>query len=161
GEALTARLQGPRTPAPRLGRGATRWHAWASTLVAAAIATFLAAGASSPALAAVWIASGTVKYRDREFNQNGFTGNEPVVNVRFADVEVVSGNNVLATGATTSTGTFSINVTDSQTRDVFVRVITRSNYTPTLFLKVSANTQGSQTYSIVSSTVIAHNQNQN
>ncbi|HET9299460.1 MAG TPA: hypothetical protein VFO11_05905, partial [Candidatus Polarisedimenticolaceae bacterium] len=36
-----------------------------------------------------WMATGTFRYRDREFDQNGFTGVEPALAARYVDVEVV------------------------------------------------------------------------
>ena len=37
-------------------------------------------------------ATGTCLYRDREFDETGFTGIEPNLPIRFADVEVVDDN---------------------------------------------------------------------
>ena len=42
----------------------------------------------SPALAD-WTASGRFEYRDRVFGRTGFTGEEPTLPVRWADVEVL------------------------------------------------------------------------
>ncbi|HVQ34847.1 MAG TPA: hypothetical protein VMT33_02465, partial [Candidatus Bathyarchaeia archaeon] len=86
-----------------------------------------------------WTASGTFSYRDREFDQTGFTGATPTRPIRLGDIEIVDASSgaVLASTATSQTGTFSVNVVDSQTRNVYVRVLTRSNATPTLFLKVT------------------------
>ncbi len=44
---------------------------------------------------------------------------------------------VLASGATDNLGAFSILVPDSQTRDVQVRILTRGDETPDLYLEVS------------------------
>jgi len=109
------------------------------------------------AVLANWTASGTFRYRDREFDANGFTGVEPAVSARFVDVEVVDAGSgsVIASGATTATGSFSIAVSDSVTRTVYVRALTRSTRTNTLFLTV---TNGSNAvYSVASPTVPSHN----
>ena len=50
-----------------------------------------------------WTASGAFRYVDREFDQNGFTGAEPALPVRYANVEVrdakaKGGAALLATG---------------------------------------------------------------
>ena len=130
----------------------------AARLVAVIFAVLVA---SAPAVAANWIASGQFSFRDREFNQNGFTGVEPLLPARFVDVEVVDAGSgtVLASGATTSTGSFSITVTDSSVRNVYVRALTRSTKTTTLFLKV---TNAALTpYAIASSTVSGHPPNVN
>ena len=52
-----------------------------------------------------WTATGTFRYIDREFDETGFTGAEPPLPIRFANVEVrdpnAGGNkSLLATGAT-------------------------------------------------------------
>ena len=95
--------------------------------------------ASLPILAD-WTATGAGYYRDRQFDASGFTGVEPLLPVRFADVEVLDANTlqVLALGATDETGAFSLQVPDSEVRDVYVRVLTRSDATADLFLSVGA-----------------------
>ncbi|MCZ6832195.1 MAG: hypothetical protein O7F11_00465, partial [Acidobacteria bacterium] len=80
----------------------------------------LAAGVATPALAD-WTASGTFQYADREFDQTGFTGAEPVLPVRLADIEIVDAalngrKAILATGATDENGVYSIVVRDRKTR---------------------------------------------
>ena len=106
--------------------------------------------------AADWTASGVVQYRDRDFDGSGFTGLEPALPVRFADVEVLdsSGPSVLATGVTDGSGAFSIVVPDSQIRDVYVRVLTRSDETPDLHLEVT--TAAFDPYAVATPDVIAH-----
>jgi hypothetical protein len=109
-----------------------------------------------------WTASGTIQYRDRSWDETGFTGVEPILPARFVDVEVVDAISgaVIGSGATTTTGTFSFNVNDSSTRNVYVRALTRSTKTTTLFLKVT-NAGGSTVYAITSSTINTHNPNVN
>jgi hypothetical protein len=74
------------------------------------VAALFAIIATAPSWAN-WTASGTVKYRDREFDQTGFTGVEPVVNARFVDVEIVDATTsaVIGSGATNASGAFSFN----------------------------------------------------
>src|SRR5437867_3647203 len=88
-----------------------------------------------------WTATGTFRYIDREFDETGFTGAEPPLPIRYANVEVRDANAnggkaLLATGATDANGNFSIAVSDSKTRTVYVRAVTTSTATPGLFLKV-------------------------
>ena len=119
-----------------------------------AVAALLAVLAG-PALAD-WTASGDARYRDRTFDETGFTGDEPLLPARAADVEVLDATtgSVLATGVTDSGGTFSILVADTETRDVYVRVLTRSNATQDLFLRVTDST--ATPYALASETAAAH-----
>jgi hypothetical protein len=98
-----------------------------------------------------WIASGTFQYMDREFDQTGFTGVETPLAVRLADVEVVDANlsgkrSVLAQGKTDLQGNYSISVSDSKVRDVYVRVITRSDNTSDLNIDVRDSDSGKPKY---------------
>ena len=122
----------------------------------ALVGTGVLLAACSGALAN-WTASGTIQYRDRLYDQTGFTGVEPAVAARFVDVEVVdaTSSSVIGSGATTATGTFSFTVTDSSTRNIFLRAKTSSTKTSDLFLKVTMSNQ-STVYSIVSSTINGH-----
>ena len=81
-----------------------------------------------------WTASGTVNYRDREFDQTGFTGVEPLLPARFVDVEVVDASNgsVLGSGATGALGAFTFTVTDNSTRNIYLRAKTSSVKTLTV-----------------------------
>jgi hypothetical protein len=85
-----------------------------------------------------WTATGTAFYRDRAFSPSGFTGEEPLRPIRFADVEVVDAVSgiVLATAATDEGGGFSVRVVDTQTRDVYVRIKSDSDRTPDLRVEV-------------------------
>ncbi|MFQ6104608.1 MAG: FlgD immunoglobulin-like domain containing protein [Candidatus Glassbacteria bacterium] len=84
--------------------------------------------------------TGTFNYRDREQDQTGFTGDEPLLPIRGADVEVLDNNTsaILATGVTNVSGEININVNDNQVRDIVVRVLTVSDYNP--FLNVKTET---------------------
>ncbi len=121
------------------------------TLVFVWLAVFAGFAAS-----ANWVATGIVNYRDREFDQTGFTGVEPLLPARFVDVQIVDASTsvVIGSGASTATGSFSIAVTDSATRSVYARALTSSTSTSDLFLKVT-NT-GSSVYSIATTTITGH-----
>jgi hypothetical protein len=122
--------------------------------------------AASGAVYANWTASGTFRYIDREFDQNGFTGVEPSLPIRSARVEVrdanANGNNaLLASGVTDSSGNFSIAVSDTKTRTVYVRVLTTSTGVATLFLKVENTLTPKNPYAVAGSNVANHNPNTN
>ena len=84
-----------------------------------------------------WTASGRFNYTDRTYDLTGFTGST-VLAVREADVEVYDINTtvVLGSGATDSSGDFSIVITDESTRDVGVRVLASTDQTATLHFSV-------------------------
>ena len=126
------------------GRGACR--------VVAAL--FLAATFGTAS--ANWTASGTVSYRDREFDETGFTGVEPLKPARYVDVQVVDATSgkVIGSVATDASGSFSFTVSDSNTRDIYLRVLTSSTKTPTLFLKVV--NVSSTVYAIATPTITGH-----
>lgn len=97
------------------------------------------APASVPGRLDAWTASGIALYRDRAFGPTGFTGEEPLLPIREADVEVIdaASGEVLATGVTAQDGSFAVQVADSLPRDVAVRVLTRADGTPDLHLSVT------------------------
>jgi hypothetical protein len=118
----------------------------------------------SASVMANWTASGRFVYVDREFNETGFTGTEPQVPMRFADVEVfdtiLKKNAVLASGSTDENGYYSINVPDTKVRSVAIRVITSSTRTPDLFVSVKDKATGnSKLYSVKTNTYASHNPN--
>jgi len=113
-----------------------------------------------------WTATGTFRYIDREFDETGFTGAEPPLPIRFANVEVrdpsAGGNkSLLATGATDANGNFSIAVSDSKTRTVYVRAVTVSTATPGLYLKVQNRITPKNPYSVASANVPNHSPSAN
>jgi hypothetical protein len=98
-----------------------------------------------------WTASGTFQYMDRDFDDTGFTGVESPKPVRAVDLEVVDANAtgkgaILATGVTDYQGNFSILVSDSSVRDVYVRAITRSDETIDLNIDVRDADSGKPYY---------------
>ena len=108
-----------------------------------------------------WTASGTFRYIDREFNQTGFTGVEPALPVRFANVEVRDANArgggaLLKTGATDANGNFSIVVSDNKTRTVYVRALTNSTAVAGLYLKVQSRITPKSPYAVTSANVPNH-----
>src|SRR5262245_2333241 len=128
-------------------------------LKTATLLTLLCAG--SGMAYANWTASGTFQYVDREFDQNGFTGAQPSLPIRFANVEVrdfnLNGSKaLLATGATDANGNFSIAVTDTKTRTVYVRVVSASTAVATLYLRIENVLTPKNTYSVASSNVANH-----
>lgn len=121
----------------------------------------MAATLTTPALAD-WTASGSVKYVDRAYDQTGFTGDEPLLPVRFADIEVVDANlkggrAVLATGATDAGGAFSLVISDSQTRDIYLRVVASSESTPDLHIDVrDRDSRKYNNYAVATATHAGH-----
>ena len=111
---------------------------------------------SSTHVRADWDASGRVLYRDRSFDGTGFTGEELLLPIRYADVEVLDNSTgfVLATGSTGTDGGFFLPVIDSQIRNVYVRILTRSNHTTGLYLKVT--TGASIPYAIAGPVIPVH-----
>ena len=109
-----------------------------------------------------WVASGSFRYQDREFDDTGFTGDQPTLPIRFATIEirdlnVNGGQQLLATGATDGAGNFSINVVDAstKTRNIIARAISSSTGMPGLFLSVT-NVNGSTAPYAVSSVGFSH-----
>jgi hypothetical protein len=129
-------------------------------LAAPVVAIGAALALASPAFAD-YTARGTFLYQDREFGPAGFTGNEPNLPIRLADVEVMDANTnqVLASGATDRSGNFTISVVENTQRDVKVRAKTTSDRTPGLFLRVVKT--GTSSPFAVSFTTLNHASNAN
>ncbi|MCI0568010.1 MAG: PPC domain-containing protein [Acidobacteria bacterium] len=133
--------------------------------VTSAVAAIVVLFATGQVLAFNWTASGSFKYQDREFNQNGFTGVTPSLPIRFAKVEVRykqgGGTQLLATGATDGSGNYSIDVlNDTSTRDIQIRVLTASGVSD-LFLQVT-NVNGTKVnYAVTTPFFNSHMPNQN
>jgi hypothetical protein len=83
-------------------------------------------GTGKPSVTA--IVSGTATYEDREYDQDGFTGQISSKPIRLADVEVVRAADgaVLASTATDSVGVFSLTFANSAGPGVYVRVLSRT-----------------------------------
>ena len=127
----------------------------------AAAAAFLLAGAG-PAFAN-WTASGACAYVDREFDASGFTGVEPLRPLRLAEVQVieVSGTKLVATGATDASGNFSFLVNDNQTRDIYLRCLSRHTTSTGIPVEVRSSTSASTVWAIRGPTISNHAPNQN
>ncbi|HKY31147.1 MAG TPA: PPC domain-containing protein [Candidatus Polarisedimenticolia bacterium] len=110
-----------------------------------------------------WTATGRFVYVDRSYDQTGFTGPEPQMPIRFADVQILdSKNKVLANGSTDANGNYSIFVVDNSNRTVYARVTTRTLNSPTLFLDVQDKSSGKISYySVRTANVSGHNPNTN
>src|SRR5512141_2006521 len=109
---------------------------------------------------AAWIASGTFRYQDREFDEDGFTGVTPYLPIRYARVEVRylkggGGTALLASGATDASGNYSITVNDTTTRDILIRALTTGGAAD-LFLQVTNVWGASNPYAVTSPTYTAH-----
>ncbi len=116
---------------------------------------------AAPAARAAWIASGSFKYQDREFDEDGFTGATPLLPIRYARVEVRylkgggGGSTLLASGGTDAAGNYSITVNDTSTRDIVIRVVTLSG-APDLFLQVTNFNGATASYAVTTPTYTAH-----
>ncbi|HEY3174525.1 MAG TPA: PPC domain-containing protein [Candidatus Polarisedimenticolia bacterium] len=128
----------------------------------AALATLPWLMTAAPA-EANWTATGSFVYVDREYDQTGFTGNQPQRAIRYADVHILdSKNKILASGATDVNGNYSLLVVDSSKRTVYARVTSRSQNTSTLFIDVQNKTGGNvQYYAVKTGNVSGHNPNTN
>ena len=124
------------------------------------LALCLAASGAAPVFADYNV-SGRFLYVDREFDSNGFTGVEPQVPIRFADVQVVSGNKIMAASATDGQGLFSFTVQDNLTRDIYVRCLARHQTTTGVPIDVRSGNQSGTIWSIASQIYTAHAPNQN
>ncbi len=112
-------------------------------------------------LAANYTVTGTFRFENRLQDRQGFTGEIEELPIRLADVEVLDDqtSEVLAAGYTDSTGNFSLQVVDSQTRDVVIRVITTSENIASLKLKVGSWFGGGTPYALESDVYATHNPN--
>jgi hypothetical protein len=113
--------------------------------------------AAGSALLADYTVTGTFNYEDRIQHRTGFTGEMQDLPIRIADVEVFDDQTeeILATGYTDSTGNFTLNVIDSQTRDVVIRVKSTSDHIPTSRIKVTSWSTA-QPYAMESSVYTSH-----
>src|SRR5438093_209996 len=100
--------------------------------------------------------SGRFLYVDREVDINGFTGVEPQLPIRFANVEVVEGSKIVGSGVTDSTGNFVFRVTDTRTRDIYVRCLARRQTSTTVPIDIRSGNQSGDIWSIRSQTFTGH-----
>jgi hypothetical protein len=111
-----------------------------------------------PAAFGDWTASGTFQYRDRGYDGSGFTGTNPTRPIREADVQVLDTGTsaVLAWGATTSDGSFSIAVTDLSTRNIAIRVLTSATQTTSLNIRVRDDSTNQNTIAVTGHSESTH-----
>ncbi len=119
----------------------------------------LLAGMGAPALADYNV-SGRFVYVDREFDINGFTGVEPQLAIRFASVEVVEGSKIVGSGVTDINGNFLFRVTDSRTRDIYVRCLARRQTSTAVPIDVRSGNQSGDIWSIRTQTFTGHQPSQ-
>ncbi len=120
-----------------------------------ALALLLSACGAAPGLAD-YAVSGRFLYVDREFDGSGFTGVEPQLPVRFADVQVVSGNKILGFGVTDGQGDFLLVVQSRTTQDIYVRCLARHETSTGVPIDVRSGNQSGTVWSIASQTYSAH-----
>jgi len=105
--------------------------------------------------------TGKFEYEDREFDETGFTGVNPYLPIRMADVEVFdnSTGTVLATTHTNNQGVFNTTISLTTATDVAARVLTSSEGSQRLFNQAVTKTPstGGTVYNLTSSTY-ANNQ---
>ena len=88
-------------------------------------------GAMASVASADFTVTGTFQFRDRAFTYNGgFTGSEPALPIRSAEVQVINNSNgsVLSSGFTDDNDDFSIFVNGSGDRDIIVRCRSQSRF---------------------------------
>ncbi len=117
------------------------------------LAALLLAAASAELVQADFTVTGTFLYRDRAFSYNsGFTGSEPTLPVRQAEVQVrdATSGTILGTGTTDDNGDFSIFVTGSGLRNINVRCQSQSRLYG--IRRIRVRTTSSVLYSVDSTT---------
>jgi len=118
-------------------------------------ALVLATAFAAPAFADYNV-SGRFLYVDREFDGNGFTGVEPQLPIRFADVQVIEGTKIVGAGVTDGQGNFVFRVADSRTRDIYVRCLARRQTTAGLPIDVRSGNQSGDLWAIRTQTFLGH-----
>jgi hypothetical protein len=111
---------------------------------------------ATTAARADWVASGACAYIDREFDANGFTGAEPVRPARLVDVQVIDGSNVRGQGVATADGTFNFVVTDNQTRNIYIRCLSRRTTSTGIPVEVRSTTASGTVWSVRGPTINNH-----
>lgn len=94
--------------------------------------------------------SGSIRYEDKAYDNNGFTGATTFKPVRFATVEVVrcSDSQVLSGASTDSAGGYSLVFTNTGTASVYLRVIAETGNSG-----IKNNTTDNAIYSVKSGTI--------
>ena len=120
-----------------------------SRLACAALAALLAVPAAAQSLV-----TGRVEYVDKAWDYNGWTGADPVLPVRRADVHVLDGANsaILASGSTAQDGSFALSVNLGAVTSIIVRADCDTNLDGT-FQRIRVTTETNVEY-VVQSPVI-------
>ncbi len=85
--------------------------------------------------------TGSIRYEDKEYDQNGFTGNSSYKAVRYASVELVKVNtdgteSILASGSTDAAGQYSLNYS-GDTSNLKLRVYAKTDENSGMQIKVN------------------------
>jgi hypothetical protein len=105
--------------------------------------------------------TGRFMYLDREFDPTGFTGVEPQLPIRFADVQVVDGSKIVGSGVTDANGNFVFTVQDSRVRDIYVRCLARRQTATSTPIDVRSGNQVGTIWSVRTLTLENHQPDQN
>ncbi|MBI4169707.1 MAG: putative metal-binding motif-containing protein [Acidobacteria bacterium] len=125
--------------------------------LARALCIAAALTASAVPASADWNVSGRFLYVDRPFSPSGFTGEQVTLPIRFAVVEVIDGSRRVGDpGVTDANGLFSFRVTDTRTRDVYVRCLARRQTSVSVPIDVRSSSQAADVWSVRSQTFAGH-----
>jgi hypothetical protein len=128
----------------------------ACALLLPALWALLAAAPS----AQVFTVSGTFQYTDKAWDYNGWTGSDPSLPIRRADVTVLNNANstVLGSGYTNDAGEFSIVCTGLGLIDVVVRCDADTNLyrLANAWQRIRVTTEGNTEYTVFSPVFAAH-----
>lgn len=96
--------------------------------------------------------SGTVRYENKLYDSNGFTGGTEYRPIRYADVEVVRASDsvVLGSGETTGTGTYTIAIANAGSVSIYLRVYARQD-NASFNVVVKNNASSAQIYTATTS----------
>ena len=121
---------------------------------------FLSAVLATPAFGDYQV-NGRFMYVDREFDATGFTGVEPQLPIRFADVQVVDGAKIIGTGVTNANGDFLLTVQESRVKDIYVRCLARRQTSVSIPIDVRSGNQVGTIWSVRTQTFLDHDPNTN
>ena len=124
-------------------------------LLAASIATM-----ATPAFGDYEV-RGRFTYVDREFDASGFTGIEPQLPIRFADVQVVAGSKIVGAGVTDANGDFLFTVLETRVKDIYVRCLARRQTSVSTPIDVRSGNQSGTIWSVRTETFLDHDPNTN
>ncbi len=127
------------------------------TLLPALTAAVALAFSAPAADAQTFTVTGKFQYEDKAWDYNGWTGSDPILPIRRADVYVLNDATqaVLGSGSTGQDGTFSIEATSAGVVDISVRADCDSALEPT-FQRIRVTTNGNSEYSTFSPVFNGH-----